>query len=35
MANFYRNPGTNLYHNMINGTDTYKVALLQKANGSS
>jgi ubiquinone/menaquinone biosynthesis C-methylase UbiE len=32
MENFYRNPGTNLYQNMVNGTDTYKVALLQKAN---
>ena len=32
MENFYRNPGTNLYQNMTNGTDTYKVALLQKVN---
>jgi SAM-dependent methyltransferase len=31
MENFYRNPGTNLYQNMVKGTDTYKVALLQKA----
>lgn len=30
MKNFYRNPGTNLYDNMVNGTDTYKVALFQK-----
>jgi ubiquinone/menaquinone biosynthesis C-methylase UbiE len=32
MENFFRNPGTNLYQNMTNGTDTYKVVLLQKAN---
>jgi SAM-dependent methyltransferase len=32
MENFFRNPGTNLYQNMVNGTDTYKVILLQKAN---
>ena len=31
MENFYRNPGTNLYANMTDGTDTYKVVLLQKA----
>jgi len=30
MENFYRNPGTNLYVNMKDGTDTYKVAVLQK-----
>ncbi len=30
MKNFYRNPGTNLYDNMTNGTDTYKVVLFQK-----
>lgn len=30
MKNFYRNPGTNLYDNMVNGTDTYKVVLFQK-----
>jgi len=30
MENFYRNPGTNLYNNMVDGTDTYKVVLLQK-----
>jgi ubiquinone/menaquinone biosynthesis C-methylase UbiE len=34
MANFYRNPGTNLYQNMIDGRDTYKVALFQKTNTS-
>ena len=31
MENFYRNPGTNLYQNMVDGTDTYKSVLLQKA----
>ncbi|HEY3449994.1 MAG TPA: class I SAM-dependent methyltransferase [Myxococcales bacterium] len=31
IENFFRNPGTNLYQNMVNGTDTYKVVLLQKA----
>ncbi len=30
MKNFYRNPGTSLYERMVNGTDTYKVALFQK-----
>lgn len=30
MKNFYRNPGTNLYENMKNGTDSYKVVLFQK-----
>jgi ubiquinone/menaquinone biosynthesis C-methylase UbiE len=30
MKNFYRNPGTNLYDTMVNGTDTYKVVLLRK-----
>lgn len=30
MKNFYRNPGTNLYDNMVNRTDTYKVVLFQK-----
>ena len=30
MENFYRNPGTNLYENMKDGTDTYRVVLLQK-----
>lgn len=27
MENFYRNPGTNLYRNMTNGTDSYRVVL--------
>jgi SAM-dependent methyltransferase len=31
MENFYRNPGTNLYANMKDRTDTYKVVLFQKA----
>jgi len=30
MKNFYRNPGTSLYRNMQDGTDSYKVALLRK-----
>ena len=30
MENFYRNPGTNLYQNMVDRTDTYKVVLFQK-----
>jgi hypothetical protein len=30
MKNFYRNPGTKLYTNMKDGTDTYKVVLFQK-----
>ncbi|HRH00330.1 MAG TPA: class I SAM-dependent methyltransferase [Polyangiaceae bacterium] len=30
MKNFYRNPGTRLYENMVDGTDTYKVVLFQK-----
>ena len=30
LKNFYRHPGTNLYDNMVNGTDTYRVALFQK-----
>ncbi|MBK8256627.1 MAG: class I SAM-dependent methyltransferase [Polyangiaceae bacterium] len=30
LYNFYRNPGTNLYENMRNGTDSYKVVLFQK-----
>lgn len=30
LKNFYRNPGTTLYNNMKDGTDTYKVVLLQK-----
>ena len=31
MENFYRNPGTNLYDTMKNGTDSYKVVLFEKA----
>lgn len=31
LKNFYRSPGTNLYTDMVNGTDSYKVVLLQKA----
>lgn len=34
MKNFYRNPGTRLYANMKDGTDTYKVALFQKSDAS-
>lgn len=30
MKNFYRNPGTRLYDNMKDGTDTYKVVCFQK-----
>lgn len=30
MENFCRNPGTNLYQNMKDGTDTYRVGVLQK-----
>jgi SAM-dependent methyltransferase len=30
MKNFYRNPGTNLYDDMVNGTDSYKVVAFQK-----
>jgi ubiquinone/menaquinone biosynthesis C-methylase UbiE len=30
MRNFYRDPGTNLYRNMIDGTDTYRVVAFQK-----
>jgi SAM-dependent methyltransferase len=30
MKNFYRNPGTKLYTNMKDGTDSYKVVLFQK-----
>jgi len=30
MKNFYRNPGTNLYQDMIIGDDTYKVVAFQK-----
>lgn len=31
IENFYRNPGTNLYQNMVDRIDTYKVVLFQKA----
>jgi ubiquinone/menaquinone biosynthesis C-methylase UbiE len=30
LKNFFRHPGTNLYENMKDGTDTYKVSLVQK-----
>lgn len=30
LKNFSRNPGTKLYDNMVDGTDTYKVSMLQK-----
>ena len=30
LKNFSRNPGTKLYDNMVDGTDTYKVVLFQK-----
>jgi SAM-dependent methyltransferase len=30
LKNFYRHPGTNLYENMVNGTDSYRVVLFQK-----
>lgn len=30
MRNFYRDPGTNLYRNMTDGTDTYRVVAFQK-----
>jgi ubiquinone/menaquinone biosynthesis C-methylase UbiE len=29
MKNFFRNPGTQMYENMKNGTDSYRVAVLQ------
>jgi hypothetical protein len=28
--NFCRNPGTKLYENMVDGTDTYKVVIARK-----
>lgn len=31
IKNFFRHPGTNLYDNMVDGTDTYKVAAFQKS----
>jgi ubiquinone/menaquinone biosynthesis C-methylase UbiE len=30
MRNFYRNPGTKLYANMVDGTDTYRVVLFKR-----
>ncbi|MBT3221052.1 MAG: class I SAM-dependent methyltransferase [Proteobacteria bacterium] len=30
LYNFYRHPGTRLYDNMVDGTDSYKVVLLQR-----
>ena len=30
LKNFSRNPGTKLYENLVDGTDTYKVSLFQK-----
>ncbi len=30
MRNFFRHPGTRLYDNMVDGTDTYKVVCFQK-----
>jgi ubiquinone/menaquinone biosynthesis C-methylase UbiE len=30
MKNFYRNPGTNLYDDMVTGIDSYRVTALQK-----
>jgi SAM-dependent methyltransferase len=30
MENFYRNPGTNLYRTLKDGTDSYRVVLLEK-----
>lgn len=30
LKNFARNPGTNLYDNMVNGTDSYRVMCFQK-----
>lgn len=30
LKNFYRHPGTNLYDNMVDGTDTYRVSAFQK-----
>ena len=34
LKNFARNPGTRLYDNMVDGTDTYKVVLVQKPLGA-
>lgn len=30
LENFYRNPGTNMYRTLADGTDSYRVVLLQK-----
>ena len=30
MRNFYRDPGTNLYRNMTDGTDSYRVVAFRK-----
>ena len=30
LKNFYRHPGTNLFENMVNGTDSYRVVCFQK-----
>lgn len=35
LLNFYRNPGTRLYNNMVDGTDTYRVVLFQKPVGAA
>ncbi len=35
LKNFARNPGTRLYDNMVDGTDTYKVVLVEKPAGAS
>jgi ubiquinone/menaquinone biosynthesis C-methylase UbiE len=34
LKNFARNPGTRLYENMVDGSDTYKVVLVQKPLGA-
>jgi len=34
LKNFARNPGTRLYDNMVDGTDSYKVVLVQKPLGA-
>ena len=31
LQNFYRNPGTNMYRTLADGTDSYRVTLLRKA----
>jgi SAM-dependent methyltransferase len=35
LKNFSRNPGTRLYENMVDGTDSYKVVLLKKVDSGS